>query len=215
MKKETILKHCTILSAYLVIVWGFYRFLFKLPDEVEELFIKPILWLVPVFYLVYKERASISSLGITTKRLFTSIYVSLGLGIFFAIEALLVNYLKYKGNFNFSANIGQDFILVSLFLSLATATSEEIVFRGYLFNRVWGVSKNEWMANIATSLVWVLVHVPVAIFVWKLGFNAALIYLFLTTIFGIGSAFVFARTGNIVSPIILHVLWEWPIVLFR
>ena len=37
MKKETALKNATILAAYLLIVWGFYRFLFKLPEEIEDL----------------------------------------------------------------------------------------------------------------------------------------------------------------------------------
>jgi len=40
-------------------------------------------------------------------------------------------------------------------------------------------------------------------------------YFLLTTLFGIGSAFVFARTRNVFSSILLHVLWEWPIILFR
>ncbi|MBI4153382.1 CPBP family intramembrane metalloprotease [Candidatus Woesebacteria bacterium] len=213
-KKETALKNATTLAAYLLIVWGFYRFLFKLPEEIEELVIKPIVWLLPVFYLLRKERANLSSLGITTKNLFPAIYFALGLGAFFVIEALIINFVKH-GGLNFNANIGEKVLLTSLGLSFATAVSEEVSFRGYLFNRVWYALGSEWTANIVTSLVWAIIHVPITIFVWKLDLAAALTYLFLTTLFGVGSAFVFARTRNVFSSIFLHVLWEWPIILFR
>ncbi|MDP3994907.1 MAG: CPBP family intramembrane metalloprotease [bacterium] len=214
MKKETALKNATVFATYLLIVWGCYRLIFKLPDEVEELFLKPIIWLVPLVFLLKKEREGISSLGITLKNLFPAIYFSLGLGAIFALEAVVLNFAKY-GSFVFAANIGDKFILSSIGLSFVTAFSEEIAFRGYIFNRVWKALGNEWIANLATSMAWGLVHVPVAIFVFKLDFPAAVVYLLLTTLFGIGSAFVFARTKNIFGSILLHVLWEWPIILFR
>ena len=79
-KKETVLRNVSILSAYLLVVWGLYRFFFQLPEEIEELFIKPIVWLLPVAYLVRKEKANLESIGITLKNLFPSIYLSLLLG---------------------------------------------------------------------------------------------------------------------------------------
>lgn len=214
MKRETAFKNATILAAYLLIVWGFYRFLFKLPEEVEEIVIKPIVWLLPVFYFLKREKASLASVGITVKNLFPAVYFALGLGAFFVIEAIIINFVKH-GGLNFEANIGEKALFASLGLSFVTAFSEEISFRGYLFNRVWYALRSEWTANIATSLVWALVHIPITVFVWKLELTAALIYLFLTTLFGIGSAFVFARTRNVFSSILLHVFWEWPIILFR
>ena len=214
MKKETALKHATIIAAYLLIVWGFYRFLIKLPDEVEELFVKPVIWLVPVFYMVFKEKTGLESLGITLKNLFPAVYFALGLGAFFVIEGMIINFVKYDG-FNFGANIGKDALIFSFGLSFATAVSEEIAFRGYIFNRVWAALQSEWIANLSTSFVWALVHVPVTVFVLKMDLSVSLIYLFLTFLFGVGSAFVFARTRNVFSSIFLHVLWEWPIILFR
>lgn len=213
--KETLLKHATILAAYLLVIWGFYRLLFKLPDNIEEIFIKPIIWLVPVVILLRIEKTGLSSIGITLKNLFPSVYFVLGLGAIFLIEAVIINFVKYGGGLNFGANVGSGFLFSSLGISFLTATSEEVTFRGYLFNRVWSALGNEWLANISTSVIWALIHVPVAFFVWKLNLINALLYLFLTTLFGIGSAFVYARTKNVFSSIFLHVLWEWPIILFR
>lgn len=213
-KKELVIKNVTIFAAYILIVWGFYRILFKLPDNFEEVALKPIIWLIPIFFILKKEGLTLSSLGITLKNFFPAIYLSLGLGAIFAIEAVLLNFVKYN-SFNFGANIGQNGLFLSLGISFATAVSEEISFRGYIFNRLWWILKNEWVANLITSVVWALVHIPVTIFVWKLSLSAAAVYLFLTTLFGVGSAFVFARTKNVFSSIFLHVLWEWPIILFR
>ena len=212
--KTTFVKHVTIYSAFLVLIWALYRFLFKLPDNIEELFVKPIVWLLPIFWLSFKEKMSLSSLGITFKNLFPSIYLSLGLGAIFVIEAILTNFFKY-GRLNFAANIGDLPILASLGLSFATAFSEEISFRGYIFGRLNLALRDEWAANITSSLIWTLVHVPIAFFVWKLSLIPALLYLLLTAIFGIGSAFIFGRTKNIFGSILLHVMWEWPIILFR
>jgi len=66
------LKNASLLAAFLLVVWGFYRLIFRLPEEVEELFIKPVVWLLPVFYFLRKEGKGISSLGFTLKKSFSS-----------------------------------------------------------------------------------------------------------------------------------------------
>ncbi len=212
--KTSLIKNVTIYATYLIIFWAFYRFLFKLPDEVEEIVIKPIVWLLPVFYFVKKEGFGLDSIGFTLKNLFPAVYLSLGLGAVFVAEGLLTNFLKY-GGFNFGANIGTTPLMLSLGLSFATAFSEETAFRGYIFSRLWVALKNEWTANLITTLLWTGIHVPIAFFIWKLNLMAGVVYLILTAIFGIGSAFIYGKTKNIWGSIFLHVLWEWPIILFR
>lgn len=212
---EKSFKYAISFAVYLLIVWGLYRFLFQLPETIEELFIKPVVWLVPLIYFLKKEGANLSSVGVTTKNLFPATYFALGLGVFFLMEAVIVNFVKYGGSFNFGANIGSLPLLSSFGLSFATAISEELSFRGYIFTRVWAVLKSEWISNLVTSLFWAAIHVPITFFVWKLNLSSALLYLFLTTLFGVGSSFVYARTKNIFSSVLLHVLWQWPIILFR
>lgn len=214
MKRLQNIRNATLLFTFLLIFWGFYRLLFQFPDWVEEIIIKPIIWLAPVIYLVKKEKASFETIGITYKNLFPAIYSSLALGSLFTFEAVIVNFAKY-GKFNFGANLGKETIMLSFAISIATAVSEEIVFRGYIFSRLWEGIGNEWKANLITSIGWTVIHIPITIFVTKLSPPQAAIYLFLTFIFGVGSTFIYARTKNIASSILLHVLWEWPISLFR
>lgn len=212
--KTTIIKNVTIYSVYLILVWAFYRFLFRLPDQIEEFVIKPIIWLAPLIWFAKKERMGFSSLGLTFKKLFPAVYLSIGLGAIFVAEGLLSNYLKY-GGFNFGANIGNNAFIASLGLSFVTAFSEETAFRGYIFGRLLMTLKSELVANIIQTLLWTAIHIPIAFFVWGYNLSQGLVYLFLTAVFGLGSAFIFARTKNITGSVLLHVLWEWPIILFR
>jgi len=207
-------KNVIKLFTFLLIVWGFYRILFQLPEELEEFVIKPVIWLGAVAFMLKKEKKSISSIGITTKKLFPAIYMSLALGAVFAIEALLLNYIKYS-SFNFGAYIGPNPFILAFAISIATAISEEIAFRGYIFTRVRQLINKEWSANILTSIGWALIHIPIVIVDWRMPLQSALPYFLLIILFGIGSAWVYARTGNIFSSILLHVLWAWPIALFR
>ena len=214
VSKEKSLKNLTIYASYLLVFWGFYRFLFKLPDEVEELFIKPFFWLLPLVYLLKKEKEKLSFIGLTFKNIFPSIYLSLGIGSLFVFISLISNYLKYQGLF-FSANLGEKIITSSLILSFVTAFTEEIAFRGYIFNKLWKILGSQVPAVAISTALWTLIHVPIAIFVWKYPLMDSCIYLSLTTLFGIGSSIIFAKTKNIFSSVLLHVLWEWPIILFR
>lgn len=216
MKKESLIKNTTVLFVYLLLVWGLYRLIFKLPDEVEELFIKPIIWIIPTLYFVLvKEKENLESIGITLKNLFPAVYFAIALGALFGVVAMIFNFIKYGGTFNFGANLGNLPLLSAMGLSFATAVSEEIVFRGYIFSRLWKATNNEYLANIISSVGWTLIHVPVTIFVNKLSPGAAFVYLALTFVYGVGASFIYARTKNVFSPIFLHVLWEWPIILFR
>lgn len=214
ISKVSVIKNVVIYSTYLLLFWAFYRFLFRLPDNIEELFVKPVVWLIPLYFLLKKENSGIFSLGFTFKNLFPAVYLSIGLGTIFVLEGIIANFLKY-GHFSFAANIGSMPLLASFGLSLATAFSEETAFRGYIFSRLNFALKNEWTANIIQTLLWTAIHVPIAFFIFKLSLPAALVYLGLTAVFGLGSAFIYGRTNNIWGSILLHVLWEWPIILFR
>jgi len=216
-RQKLSLKHVFALFSFIFIVWSFYRYLPQiLPLWAEELILKPLVWLLPAFWLVRKiERQPLSSLGLTKKKLFPSLYWGIGLGLVFALEGLLTNIVKYKGLNLISLGYSSATFLGLLAISLVTAFTEETVFRGYLFHRLWQIWQKEWLANIVSSFLFVLIHLPIGVFV--LGYNpmVMLAYLFFVFIFAFGSAFVFGRTQNLLASILLHVFWSWPIVLFR
>lgn len=207
-------KHAISFYAYLLVVWGFYRLLFQAPAPLEELVVKPIIWLVPLYFLVKREKAKWTSIGIVFNNFFRTVYFVLTLGFVFSLFAVLVNYLKY-GGLNFAANLTEVTFWGAIGLSFITATSEEITFRGYLLTRLMSVIKSEWMANLIISIGWAAIHLPIAVLDWKLEGMSLIIYTLVVSLFSVGTTFVFLRTKNIAAPILLHVLWQWPIILFR
>lgn len=208
-------KNAILLFSFILVVWGFYRLLFQLPEEVEELFLKPVVWLVPTVLLVKKEGLGLGSIGVTRQDLGKSLLLSLLLGVSFVLVGLFVNSIKYSGASIGGIDMFPRSLLPVLLLSFVTASVEELTFRGYLYTRIEAIIKNELIANLTTTVGWTVVHIPIAIFVWKLGVAQLVVYLFLVFIFGFGSSFIFARTRNITSSVLLHVFWSWPIILFR
>lgn len=216
MSKLKSLKRIIGLYTFILVTWGLYRYLFKLPDEVEEIVLKPLLWIIPTIILVKRSKEKLSSLGWSTQNLFKSIYLGIGLGMVFAVEGFLANNLKYGGTELIAVSLNTPLLLwTSLLVSLVTAVSEETVFRGYIFSRLWQLTKNEFLANIISSIGWSLIHFPLTIFVLHYSPSQMLAYFILTFIFGSASSLIFARTGTIVAPVLLHVFWSWPINLFR
>ncbi|MDP3888713.1 MAG: CPBP family intramembrane metalloprotease [bacterium] len=216
-KKTHLFKDAVKLYIFVFLVWGFYRLLFRFPDNIEELIIKPIIWLGPVFWFLGKEKTSLSSIGWSFKNLFKNLYLGLSFGIFFGILAFATHLAKYQGaSFVQLANFQDpNFLLLALGVSFVTAISEETVFRGFIFSRLLMVFKEEWPANLLSSLAWALVHLPITIFIFHYDLPQLTAYLALIFVFGLGSAFVFARTGTIVASVLLSVFWGWPILLFR
>lgn len=214
MKKVLTIKDTTVFFTYLLIVWGFYRLLLQVPDPFDEVMVKPLVWLLPVYFLLKKEKLTWESVGVTSKNAFKAIYFALFLGFIFAFEGVLINFMKYDG-LSFAANVGERSLIASLLISFVVATSEEIAFRGYIFSRLKVLFSSELRAALISSVGWVLIHMPIAIFDWKLAIGPLLGYLLLVFAFGFASCVLFARTKNILSSILLHVLWAWPIILFR
>jgi membrane protease YdiL (CAAX protease family) len=208
------LKHAISFYAYLLVVWGFYRLLFQAPDPLEEIIVKPIVWVLPLYFLIRSEKASLNSIGIVFNDFFKVIYFVLSLGFIFSIFAVIVNYLKYDG-LNFAANLGDITFMGAIGLSFITAVVEEITFRGYLLTRLMGAVKSELTANLVISTGWALIHLPIAVLDWKLEPFSLVVYTAVVFMFSLGTTFVFLRTKNIAAPILLHVLWQWPIILFR
>lgn len=200
---------------YLIIFifWGLYRLIFRLPDDIEEIILKPIIWLVPTFYIVFKiERKGLASLGYSTKALGSSFIKGVGLGILFLIVGLGLNYLR-NGGFSIQNLPAKEFFLPALLLSFITAVSEETVFRGYIMNRLSVVLKNGFTANIISSLGFCLIHLPITVFVYHYGLPQIFIFLILVFLSSLGSGLAFSWTKTIWASILIHVFWAWPVAL--
>ena len=82
------IKYSLYYVLYLVLVWSAYRISgISLPQEIDEFLVKPIIWLLPIGFILSKEGKGVETLGLTKKNLLPGIYLALFLGLIFAVEA--------------------------------------------------------------------------------------------------------------------------------
>ncbi len=101
-----------------------------------------------------------------------------------------------------------------ILLSLATAFSEELLSRGFIFNRIHEKTKNLPYASFISTLLFVLLHVP--ILVTTLKFQGVTLILFFATdfILGMANSLLFYNTGSLVAPILVHIFWNMTVALY-
>jgi len=201
---------------FLFVVWGTYRFFTNNSEGVDELIVKPIIWVLPVLFIVKKvERQSLESVGLTTKNLFRNIYIGWGLGALFAFEGIITNAFKY-GGVSFAPESFKPFELLTLVLiSFFTAFSEELAFRGYIMTRLAEKLKNNLMANILAAILFALMHVPIAIYVLHYSAVDLISFEWVMFVLGVINGYLFMRLKSLVVPVLSHSMWNLAIILFR
>jgi len=203
------------LWAWILLAWAVYRYYFRFPEWVDELVFKPLVFVAPVlWYTLKKEKKRLDSLGLTGKNFFPSLYIGIGFGIVFALEGILAHFLKYKSlNVNPIAAFGT-YGFGLLGISLATAFSEELLCRGFLFNRLFEKTKKLNGSAIIGALLFILLHVPMLLTVNKLH-GVTLIMFFVTDfILAFANSMLLSVNGSLVAPILVHLFWNMTVALY-
>ncbi len=204
------------LWGWILLTWSLYRYFFKLPEAVDEFVAKPLVFVLPVlWYVLKKEKGNLASLGLTGKRFFTSLYIGLGFGFIFAIEGIASNAIKYgKIQINPIAAFNQYGLGLLLVLSLVTAFSEELLNRGFLFNRIMEKTKSLPYAALLSTVLFTLLHVPILVTSLKLH-GVTLVLFFVTDfILGLANSMLFYSTGGLLAPILVHIFWNMTVALY-
>ena len=208
------IKEAALVYGWVLVVWGIYRFLFLLPVWVEELLIKPVVFLGPVAWVLRREKKWWQTIG-WGGDVFKAAYQGIFLGLMYGLLGLWVNYVKYGRLQLSSYGMGGGEFLVFLGLALATAVSEEVLFRGYLLKRLAEGLGDEEKAVVVSGALFSLIHLPIAVFVWEYGLWEVLVQLFLTLVVGWGNGFLMLKAGNVVASIFSHAFWGVSAFLFR
>lgn len=196
--------------AWQLLIWALYRYFIKLPEWADEFLFKPIVFMLPViWYVLKKEKGRLSSIGLTTREFSKNLLIGLGVSSIFIIEGIFVNIAKHGtltmtqiGSLS-SYSIGFIFLL-----SFATAFTEELLSRGFLFSRLYKVTKNVWYAIFMSSLMFMAFHIP--ILATTLKFQGGTLVLFFWTTFSLGviNSIFYLQTESLVIPILVHLFWN-------
>jgi len=204
------------LWAWILLAWSLYRYFFRFPEYLDELVFKPLIFLGPVLWYVRRvERRPLTSLGLTANKLFPSVYIGLGIGLLFAVEGLAANALKYgRVNINPIVALQRYGLLTLLLLSVATAISEEVLSRGFLFQRIMEKTRNLMNALMVSAILFVLLHVPILVTSMRLqGFT--LVLFFVTDfVLSLANGLLLYQTGSVMAPILVHVFWNMTVALY-
>lgn len=204
---------------FIFLAWAFYRSKFFLPEWADELIVKPLIFVLPVIYIVIiREKNKFKELGIPTslKDLLLDLYIGVAVGVFFAFEGLLANYLKY-GKFSFGPidalklSGGVPFFLL---LNLVTGISEEILARGYLYKRLYKISQNQLWASVYSSFFFLLLHIPIMFTRLRLTGTSLIVYPISILILGITNCYIFSYRKNLTLPILIHTFWNMTVALY-
>jgi membrane protease YdiL (CAAX protease family) len=200
---------------WILLVWSLYRYFFKLPEWLDEFVAKPLVFVFPVlWYVLVKEKRRLESIGLTGKNFFNSVYIGLGFGMVFAIEGVIAHTMKYgKMDVNPIAAF-QQYGFFLIVLSAATAICEEILSRGFIFNRIYEKTKNLPYAAFIGSILFVLLHVPILVTSTKLVGMTLILFIVTDFVLAYANSVLFITTGSLIAPILVHIFWNMTVSLY-
>ncbi len=203
------------LWAWILLAWSLYRYFFKLPEWADEFIFKPLVFVAPViWYVRNKEKQSLATLGITRRNFFSSVYIGLGFGIVFALEGMVTHAVKY-GTWDVNPIAAfQQYGFFLIILSLATACTEELLARGFVFNRLYEKTKNLMYSSLVSSVMFVLLHIPILVTMTKLQGPTLILFLVTDLVLAIANSLLYYNTGSLVAPILVHIFWNMTVALY-
>lgn len=213
LKIKMVNKKVVDIWLWIFIIWSIYRYSFFFPEWLDELVVKPLVFLGPIAWLLKKEKKGWETVGLKKGHFFQDIYLGVFLGILFAVEGLAANYLKY-GRFSFAPILPLEEwgVLGVLGLSLATSFSEEILGRGFLFQRIFQKSRRLIKAAGYSSLLFLMLHLPIAL--RNLSSWTLVVYLFSVFTLGLVNAIIFSVRKTLTLPILIHSFWNMTVALY-
>lgn len=200
----------------ILIIWALYRVYAHFPEWVDELFVKPLVFVGPIIYYVRRQELKpLASLGLVRGHFFRDLYMGLGFGMLFALEGLITNAIKH-GTFSFVPIIpvtGTS-LVAAIVLAIATAISEETLVRGFLFTRLKEGYVSEVRAMMVSTAMYFLLLVPAIFLTTKLTGVTLIIFIMTTVIISFANTMIFNETKTLTVPILIHAFWNMAVALY-
>lgn len=204
--------------AIILIMWSVYRAKFQLPEVIDELIAKPVVFLLPVYWYIKntEKKQFASSVWLTSNKLFGNICLSLVIGAIFALSALMANYGKF-GTFSFGQtllNMQAQSLVFAIVIALFTAFCEEVVSRGFVLKRLYEESGNVYTSSFLASVLFLILHIPILLTNLKLTGSVLIWFMATDFILSLINSFIFLSRKSLVAPILIHALYNLSIILY-
>ena len=202
---------------YLFSSWSLYRFLTNFSEIVDELLFKPLIWLIPLIILIvsYEKRSITKSLGFDFSRAGRDVLFGIATALVLYGIVLATRFIKFGSIIMNPHELSIWSLWTAVFVSFATAVIEESVFRGFILTRLVHVLHSKLMANIVTTALFLLIHLPMYAFTQALNVMEITQILALSGIISFIDGYLFYHRRGIVAPILSHATWNFIALLFR
>lgn len=171
---------------YLLVGWGGFRYLVQLPEVIDELWFKPLIWLVPLFWWSLALRDRVVMFG---KRWTASVALGLVAGIFYY---LLIRKLTWSDGW------GVDVWAIAV----ATAITEEMTFSGFVAGYLDKVRLGKVGNLMIVGTMVAVMRLPILLLVYNLGLAEVLGAFLWAGASGAINAWIRVKTGNVTGSIL-------------
>jgi uncharacterized protein len=131
--------------------------------------------------IVFWERLPLASIGLRPVRWWTiPVGLLAGVAITF-LSGALVSALRFGSDTHYAAYLQSLPFILRLALVVTAGVFEEVLYRGYAFERLTTIWQNQWAAAAVTVALFILAHLPVVGFAYLL--PVAVVSIFVTLLY--------------------------------
>lgn len=205
------------LWAVILIIWSFYRAKFSFPELLDELIIKPLIFILPVYLYIKKiEQGSFfPSIAINKKNFLKDVVFSLTLCLVFFLTIIALKSLKTGTSFlNIIVSLSGKNIFSYLPIILFTAISEELLSRGFILKRLYEESNNIFKSSLTASVLSLIIHIPILLTQIKITGGLLLFFLCSELVLSMANSFIFISRKSLVPPIFFRAFYSLMLIIF-
>ena len=132
--------------------------------HLELKFFEGAMWLLLLLILIwiyFVEKRTISSIGwkkLTVKTVLSGIGLGFVVFVLFGVLTTAIQAVGLELNQETAELIASQSIPFLLLIALRAAVVEEVLYRGYAFERVYELTKSKWLAGLIPVIIFTLVH---------------------------------------------------------
>lgn len=193
MNKE--IRRLVVYLLYLFSAWSLFRYFIHLPEVIEEVWFKTIIWLVPLFWWFL-------SIGRQPKLLEGKIIRAMMVGLLFG-GFLFGFFVWFRGGVG-GLSWGK------AMMHLLVALIEQLTFAGLVLPLVLEKTKlSSWVGCLLTGFFYAVIHIPIGWIVYRLDLTTLTEIFFLNVLISFVANILRLNTKNIIP----SVLVEWAVLI--
>lgn len=209
-------KLTVILLVFIVILilWTLYRSYVSLPQWFDEFIAKPILYIIP---LIIARQIRIPELFLTQeKKMGRNLLFGIAWGLLYFTTYTTLSFLGRSTPLIFNPDgISLWEILLQGIIACLTGYTEEVVFRKYILEKSLSIFNDSITANSFTAFLFMVIHLPIILFVYHYSLPQTISYLSLLFISGFIYGLVYLRNKSLAAATMTHAVWNFLGTIFR